>query len=349
MADVLRPRRTRVKSGCLCCRLRRKKCDERKPTCSGCDRNKLICSWAPSSSSPGRPSDLDWRGQLGSGESVSRTGKDFTASIAAESSSNSPALFQKRLKREYSMNPSPANQLRLPEMFGTASLNHPSSRILFEHYINNTSNLLCGIRGPENPFITCVIPLARTDSMIMDCVLALSGAHLGYATSSSDVQLASSTHYALALRQFKHTLTNAVSGKDLKPVNLLLTALMLCHVEVSTALLVSSYDFLRSEVLTNGLIGTVSFRQLKRCYLPPPSRELPLCTTLAGSQFRSSRLRTPRISTRDVLLFCLGCERHCKHRLGLPNSYLRALFRCSGRIPRLQSLRRYDGMCARPL
>ncbi|KAE9363136.1 hypothetical protein N431DRAFT_423612 [Stipitochalara longipes BDJ] len=65
----------------------------------------------------------------------------------------------------------------------------------------------------------------------MDCVLAISGAHLGCSASGSEIQLASSTHYALALRNFKHTLTKTVSGKDSKPVNLLLTALMLCHVE----------------------------------------------------------------------------------------------------------------------
>lgn len=120
-------------------------------------------------------------------------------------------------------------------MFGTATLKYPSLRVLFEHYIVNTSHLLCTIRGTENPFVTCVIPLARTDPMIMDCVLAISGAHLGCAASGSEIQLASSTHYALALRGFKHTLTAIVSGKDLKPVNLLLTALMLCHVEVSTS------------------------------------------------------------------------------------------------------------------
>jgi hypothetical protein len=349
MADVLRPRRTRVKSGCLCCRLRRKKCDERKPVCSGCDRNKLICSWAPSSPDPGRPSDLGWRSRLESGEKVSQTGKDFTAISPTKSSSNSPVLFHERLKKEYPMSPSPANQIRLPEMFGTASLKDPSSRILFENYINNTSHLLCGIRGPENPFITCVIPLARTDSMIMDCVLALSGAHLGCATSGSDIQLASSTHYALALRQFKYTLTKTVSGKDLKPVNLLLTALMLCHVEVSTAFLVSPDDFLRFEVLTDRLVGSVSFRQLKWCYLPSPSCKLPFCPTGARSQRRSSRLRSARISIGDVLISCLGCKHHCKHRLGLPNRHLRALYRRSRRIPGLQNLRRYDGMCARPL
>ena len=34
---------TRTKTGCFCCRKRKKKCDERKPACSGCLRNNLQC------------------------------------------------------------------------------------------------------------------------------------------------------------------------------------------------------------------------------------------------------------------------------------------------------------------
>lgn len=41
-------RTTRTRTGCLTCRLRRKKCTEQKPTCDGCHRNSLICSWPAS-------------------------------------------------------------------------------------------------------------------------------------------------------------------------------------------------------------------------------------------------------------------------------------------------------------
>ncbi|KAE8313960.1 fungal-specific transcription factor domain-containing protein [Aspergillus transmontanensis] len=36
---------TRSRTGCLTCRRRKKKCDERHPVCSGCDRNRLPCEW----------------------------------------------------------------------------------------------------------------------------------------------------------------------------------------------------------------------------------------------------------------------------------------------------------------
>ncbi|KAM0440019.1 hypothetical protein ACHAPT_001121 [Fusarium lateritium] len=35
----------RSRTGCFTCRRRKKKCDEKKPVCSGCKRNKLECHW----------------------------------------------------------------------------------------------------------------------------------------------------------------------------------------------------------------------------------------------------------------------------------------------------------------
>jgi len=39
---------TRTKTGCFCCRKRKKKCDEIKPSCSGCTRNNLQCVYPTS-------------------------------------------------------------------------------------------------------------------------------------------------------------------------------------------------------------------------------------------------------------------------------------------------------------
>ncbi|KAF4986427.1 hypothetical protein FDECE_15960 [Fusarium decemcellulare] len=50
-ASKPRPRRPpifRVKTGCFTCRGRKKKCDEIKPICTGCKRNKLSCRWPTS-------------------------------------------------------------------------------------------------------------------------------------------------------------------------------------------------------------------------------------------------------------------------------------------------------------
>ncbi|KAI9933503.1 hypothetical protein ASPWEDRAFT_114939 [Aspergillus wentii DTO 134E9] len=44
----------RVRTGCLTCRRRKKKCDESRPTCGGCVRNKLGCEWPSNVPSAGR-------------------------------------------------------------------------------------------------------------------------------------------------------------------------------------------------------------------------------------------------------------------------------------------------------
>lgn len=42
----------RVRTGCLTCRARKKKCDERKPVCTGCSRNHLTCGWPSDRTQP---------------------------------------------------------------------------------------------------------------------------------------------------------------------------------------------------------------------------------------------------------------------------------------------------------
>lgn len=42
----------RVRTGCLTCRGRKKKCDERKPVCTGCSRNHLTCRWPADRTQP---------------------------------------------------------------------------------------------------------------------------------------------------------------------------------------------------------------------------------------------------------------------------------------------------------
>jgi hypothetical protein len=163
--------------------------------------------------------------------------------------------------------------LRLPELFSTASLKDPTSRLLFEHYVNKTSHQLSAIRGPGNPFITCALPLALADSTIMDNVLAVSGAHLCATTSEPVINLAFSRHYALVVRQFKHNLTQLASGnvanaKSLKPVNLLLTALMLCQVEVSVD---SILGFYRNNLSAIGIDSNEMHRVFRAIHKEPSS------------------------------------------------------------------------------
>ncbi|EED17154.1 C6 transcription factor, putative [Talaromyces stipitatus ATCC 10500] len=47
---VIRRPHPRSRFGCFVCRARHKKCDERHPLCSACDRNQLVCSWPAAAS-----------------------------------------------------------------------------------------------------------------------------------------------------------------------------------------------------------------------------------------------------------------------------------------------------------
>ncbi|KAH7022175.1 hypothetical protein EDB80DRAFT_805846 [Ilyonectria destructans] len=67
-----RPPIFRVKTGCFTCRGRKKKCDEVKPLCSGCKRNKLNCRWPTSAQCTRRPHIPNKR--IPQQESTSRAG-----------------------------------------------------------------------------------------------------------------------------------------------------------------------------------------------------------------------------------------------------------------------------------
>jgi hypothetical protein len=82
-------------------------------------------------------------------------------------------------------------------------------------------------------FIAHILPLAHSDDLVLQGVLALSGAHLSSKLTDGDIKQATWTHYALALRGVKHALTRTMSGGDVDMLHLLLTTLLLC--QVSTA------------------------------------------------------------------------------------------------------------------
>ncbi|KAI8674800.1 Zn(2)-C6 fungal-type domain-containing protein [Fusarium keratoplasticum] len=68
----------RSRTGCFTCRRRKKKCDEKKPVCSGCKRNKLECHWPEPTNNNNNNSS--------SSSSQPRTSK-ASASVAPDSAS----------------------------------------------------------------------------------------------------------------------------------------------------------------------------------------------------------------------------------------------------------------------
>jgi hypothetical protein len=237
---------TRTKTGCQPCKLRRKKCDEQKPVCVACDRNKLICSWPenddlPKSSipasesrevrrqsqdannSPSRESDEDLDAEISFGNS-----RPKARTISASSQPLLPSSYDIaaiNLIRAYQ----PLLEQPQPAIYGALRL--PQSRILFEYYYNKTAGRVSAHPQNFNPFIQQLMPWALSNDLILQSLLAWSGSHLSYIVT--EVQETTCMHYAQAIRGVKHGLTRHATGEQEIVLPLLISTLMLCFIEVS--------------------------------------------------------------------------------------------------------------------
>lgn len=174
----------RVKTGCLTCRSRRKKCDEKKPHCTGCVRNHLSCTW-PTLIEPAVPTKTSRQRRSLSGEllpSVKRKFSQHKRKATAPTYDNTarvPVTFQLIC----TVDVWPGNiSLRLPNVSGVFS--QPFSRVLLQHYLHRTVDCLSCLDKSVTPFITDIMPIALSNNLVMQAVLALSGLH--YTDTVSD-------------------------------------------------------------------------------------------------------------------------------------------------------------------
>lgn len=248
MDDAQRKRRQtpRTRTGCLPCRLRRKKCEEQKPICIGCQRNHLLCSWPATESSDlattakEKVTDLalsqsarHWMKELASGRGVSSQVISKTRDCEESSDERKEGeTFEKdpcdsrKSRGALSDNIDFTRILPLIRCRVTSS----ASATLLSHYINSTALRISGRIHPKNPYLTEILPVALADDGVLHTILALSGAHLTYRSSEFDYH--SRSHYAVAVRSTKHQLRKW-GELDVKEAMVLLTAILfLCLHEV---------------------------------------------------------------------------------------------------------------------
>lgn len=241
----------RSRTGCLCCRLRHKKCDEIKPTCGGCCRNSLICSWPQQESSNQYPVRPKWRRHLLSGSdnaSSERTAHDDTSTV--ESGSN---IWESEEPYQAEYQGNGGTESSLPQVEsqnclvvrrrpwqnkaspsinpGHLTLRDSNTSTLFAHYAAETAGPLCTRKDAENPFVTYILPRAYSDSLIMAAVIALSGVHFCHKIPNSDMLYTTWSYYAQTVRGLKHELTK-MNGDESSVARLLFVTILLCHVEV---------------------------------------------------------------------------------------------------------------------
>ncbi|KZF23777.1 hypothetical protein L228DRAFT_246622 [Xylona heveae TC161] len=153
----LKPRRLRTRTGCLTCRQRRKKCDERKPKCVACTRNRVSCTW------------------------------EF-----APEDSNYEQARAVALSRSNALDVPPHAQLRVFLEVSKAARAQPRLRAELElsvhiskctrHYLSATADTLFALTSPcrEGLWTRMVLGEAQAHPFLMDSVDALSSFHCAY-------------------------------------------------------------------------------------------------------------------------------------------------------------------------
>jgi len=110
----------------------------------------------------------------------------------------------------------------------------PASRILFDRYVSQTSKDLGATAKESNPFIGYVLPLALSDNLYMNCILALSGSDLSVDDMIDPSSMSATwSHYSHAVRGLHSQLSNLAPGDIQQALHLLFLTLGLMHVEVS--------------------------------------------------------------------------------------------------------------------
>ncbi|KAJ5106648.1 hypothetical protein N7456_003323 [Penicillium angulare] len=187
----------RSRSGCLSCRRRKKKCDEKKPICTACLRNNLGCVWPD-------PNTQD-------GQFASRLHGLSTRS-AVESDAWAVASVGVRPKVPTTTIPPSLSHVVLPGSVSPVS----ETWTLLDHYLKDTANHLACLQDGRNPFLHTILPAALDDELLMNSILALSGTHLMQRTPhlSREIQTLTWSSYRRALKQLRVALSMAFGERS---------------------------------------------------------------------------------------------------------------------------------------
>lgn len=211
-AVTTKTKHTKSQSGCLTCRQRRKKCDEKQPKCSDCDRLHLPCvrpgdqvhnleDSSSGSDTPG-PSDqflaLDAFGQWAIADEPrpATQGPDSFSDWLAliENESIAETITQGNLAGSTALVDYPGAAVRSDVVSGVipfTALNEligvspdkvtswaPVERHMLDHFLQSVSRALVMVDDKANPLIRVVVPMAMENSMVKYAMIALSSGHL---------------------------------------------------------------------------------------------------------------------------------------------------------------------------
>jgi hypothetical protein len=246
----------RTRTGCLTCRQRKKKCDEEKPHCRACKRNKLDCSWPP---------HIRRRFCLDDYQETSNDGNSH-ALVVVEKSYTETSVESASTSHTSGASPKFTNNAELDEVVWSWEINAflspmragmllPVSQTLLSHYLESTAPKLSP--SPDVPFVSWVMPIAYNDDLLMHSILALSGAHLSYRSQNNiEIQQATCRHYSSAVRTLRRiSVDESLLRETLVLLRIMLTVMILCHYEVCCQNTIRSIA--TSLTLSGGLHGNL--------------------------------------------------------------------------------------------
>ncbi|CAF3459910.1 unnamed protein product [Fusarium graminearum] len=229
----------RSRTGCFTCRKRKKKCDESKPICSGCKRNKLDCIWpepAPTSNakvSTATNSTRVARPSFGASSTGSQT------SIASSIRHSQDPDHELEQHDPHSVTDPPSSESGLPlngniimPMSMLPEQGHHSYELL-SYYLARTANSMGNGSTDVNPFISKLIPLAFSKPLVLQLILAQSAAHRQASAERHPSDEVAQRYYTDSLRMFRNVVDEYVSGNAENTLVLTVGSLIMCLTEVA--------------------------------------------------------------------------------------------------------------------
>ncbi|CAG7933617.1 unnamed protein product [Penicillium olsonii] len=177
---------SRARTGCLTCRSRKKKCDERKPVCTACDSKSLRCEWqqhikwkpplVPFVHAPVFSSYFDTSSsETPKPHSQKQDGRIFHINDLLGSSPDYQ-VFQSTSNMPY-CHPSPScPPPRMVQPSLLPQMKNGDSNLL-NHYLQRTASCMDNGATTSNPFLVQLVPIAMSSEFIMQLILAQSCAH----------------------------------------------------------------------------------------------------------------------------------------------------------------------------
>ncbi|KAL0943581.1 uncharacterized protein CTRU02_201468 [Colletotrichum truncatum] len=211
----------RKRTGCLVCRAKRKKCDERKPVCLSCAKKSEQCVWPnnwkePQTADAFAYADTSKTVVPGCSKRDQRTSSNATRPQAEfTSSTESPehaslqpmselASQKTSLERTYfrgkGFRDSPKllhHPLVVPS---SVQLDSDDFQVLFQHFISRSMPSMSADDVDTEIYVSLLVPLGLTDDLVLKCMLALSSLqYMLYNPTNSKAIKLSNTCYSRAI------------------------------------------------------------------------------------------------------------------------------------------------------